>query len=273
MIRTMRTWLATFVFILSHTSPAAVHATHISPPGELALKYRDAAGGPMGHLPYLCSQRNWRLLCHLTLRSSLVLFSGGASDIVSEEGATESVSLGGGMRHDAVSERHEARSRTDKHTTSGGTLSRSLLQNDNSGAASHSCHSFESSRKGNAGGKCRLSQEEISAMLDDQRRVWMVDEAVVRELDNDVQLLIDCTQEGDFVFFPAGSHIRPSKRVEILWRLTLGTFSESTSATDATAYDGRERAVFTCRRNRGLFYVGYVTLLCARECVLTAFLV
>ena len=227
----------------------------------------------MGHLPYLCSQRNWRLLCLFTLRSSLVLFSGGASDIVSEESTTESVSLGGGVKHDAVSDRHEVRSGTDWHATSDSTLSRSLLQNDNGGAASHSCRTFESSRKVNAGGKCRLSQEEISAMLDDQRRVWMVDEAVVRRLDNDVQLLIDCTQEGDSVFFPAGSHIRPSRRVEIPWRLTVGTFAGSTSATDETAFGRRERTVFSCRRNRGLFYVRYVTLLCARECILTAFLV
>ena len=107
-------------------------------------------------------------------------------------------------------------------------------------------------------------------MLDDQRRVWLVDNAVVKRLDHNVQSLIACTQEGDSVLFRAGSHIRPSRRVEIPWRLTLGTFSESASAADGTESSRKEGVVFSCRRNRGLFYVRWVTPF-AREGILTVF--
>ena len=87
------------------------------------------------------------------------------------------------------------------------------------------------------------------------KKTWLVDDEVLKEIDNDLQIIINCTQEGDVVSFNATDVIKPSSLVTIPWQLTISSYTKDNSGR----HDYRRsktRTIFKCpQENTGLFLV------------------
>ena len=131
------------------------------------------------------------------------------------------------------------------------TRHRALLQNEADGVLMDTV----SERTGlpDVAHPCTLSPKQISELLDAEQRTWRVRDAALETLDDDVQRIIDCTLEGDTVFFGVQRTIKLSRRIEIPHRLILGTLINPASEASAVT----PHTIFRCRRNRGAFLLRY----------------
>ena len=102
--------------------------------------------------------------------------------------------------------------------------------------------------------ECSLSSRQRTRFLDEDTRVWRIDDAALREIDNDLQTVVNCTRERDTLFFDVTRTVRPSSRVTIPWSLMVGTYTEDVSAVDGALAETEKKTVFTCpRENEGVF--------------------
>lgn len=93
-----------------------------------------------------------------------------------------------------------------------------------------------------------------SRIYDRSSRLWTVDDSILEELLNDVQLIINCTTEGDTVVFNTRDIIKPRSTLQLLWNLTLTVKlpdireSNGTSISDSMVW-------FTCPDSGELFTI------------------
>ena len=86
--------------------------------------------------------------------------------------------------------------------------------------------------------------------------MWRIDDAALREIDNDLQTVVNCTQERDTLFFDVTRTVRSSSRVTIPWSLIVGTYTEDAVLVDGAIVETEKKTVFTCpRENEGMFLV------------------
>ncbi len=103
--------------------------------------------------------------------------------------------------------------------------------------------------------KCPLTRQEKERYTTLDGRKWLINDAVLEEVDNDLQMIINCTQEGDVVSFDVMDVIKPSSLVTIPWQLTIDTHVEDHSGSDSSPRP-MAKTRFTCpRKNSGLFLV------------------
>ena len=57
--------------------------------------------------------------------------------------------------------------------------------------------------------------------LDAATRTWRVDGNVLEAIDSDLQVIVNCTAEGDTLLFDVSEVIRPRARVAVPWNLTF----------------------------------------------------
>ena len=114
-----------------------------------------------------------------------------------------------------------------------------------------------------AGFECSLRNRQINRYLEEGNRTWRIDDSALDELENDLQSIVNCTQEGDVVLFDVSGRIRLASRVTIPWSLTLGANTNSTDAAEVVTAKGPRKATFRCpRRNEGVFFVRYSQVSC-----------
>ena len=68
---------------------------------------------------------------------------------------------------------------------------------------------------------CHLSPGQVDRYLETATRTWSFDDDALESVQNDLQLLINCTRNGDILVFNATQIIRPKERVTVPWPLTL----------------------------------------------------
>ena len=106
------------------------------------------------------------------------------------------------------------------------------------------------------GSKCTLSRNAKDRYTSEDGKTWLVSSVVLREIDNDLQKIVDCTKEGDIISFNVTDVVRPSSRVTIPRQLTLATQVESTDSPDDVLSRSTTKTRFTCPyENSGLFLV------------------
>ena len=87
-------------------------------------------------------------------------------------------------------------------------------------------------------------------------QTWLVDDGVLKEVDNDLQMLVNCTKRGDVLAFDVTGVVRPSSPVTIPWQLTLTTQVSGVDSKDAVSQSSTTKTRFTCpHKNTGLFLV------------------
>ena len=107
------------------------------------------------------------------------------------------------------------------------------------------------------GFECALTQATKERYMAADGKTWLVDSTVLEEIENDLQLLVNCTKEGDVLSFNVRDSVRPSSGLTIPWQLTLSTQLKGTDSNDGVyPTDTRTKTVFACpHKNSGLFLV------------------
>jgi len=66
-----------------------------------------------------------------------------------------------------------------------------------------------------------MSSEEVRRFYDESSHQWLIDDAVLGELDDDVQRIIECSNEHDLILFETHRTIKPNRTLLISTNLTL----------------------------------------------------
>eukprot|EP00210_Caulerpa_lentillifera_P003966 g3785.t1 len=99
---------------------------------------------------------------------------------------------------------------------------------------------------------CRLSADNVSRIYFQSSRQWLVTDEVLDTVDNDVQLIIECANEDDSIFFRTSSVIRPTRTLNVTKNLTLGTQHEPDFTENGSQISTSEMTRFTCPESRQL---------------------
>ena len=85
-----------------------------------------------------------------------------------------------------------------------------------------------------------------------------MDDAVLRDIRNDLQFIVDCTRHGDKILFDTEDRIRLASRVTIPWSLTLSVVTKDLETEGGVLRQIRRKATFICpNENEGVFHVKY----------------
>ena len=107
--------------------------------------------------------------------------------------------------------------------------------------------------------ECSLRNRQINRYLDTDTRTWRIDDSALDQLENDLQSVVNCTQEGDIILFNVSEPVRPARRVTIPWNLTLSADTDSTDPVDDLFPRARNKAILTCpEENVGVLFVRYL---------------
>ena len=103
---------------------------------------------------------------------------------------------------------------------------------------------------------CSLSERTLKRHLNEATRTWLVSHSLLDDVENDIQVIINCTKAGDVLAFSPERSIRPSSCVVIPWPLTLSATVENAELEEGVFPTSVEKATFTCpRENEGVFLV------------------
>ena len=103
--------------------------------------------------------------------------------------------------------------------------------------------------------KCSLEDEDVKPLhLSADSGVWLIDDDGLSAVANDLQSIVNCTNNGDVILFNTTKMIRPSSRVVVPWNLTLSAYVENPRRVDSAFPLSATKARFTChQKNAGLF--------------------
>ena len=103
---------------------------------------------------------------------------------------------------------------------------------------------------------CRLTQRKIARILDVDVRTWSIDDAVWADIEEDLQEIVNCSDEGDALLFDVSNTLQPARRVTLPWSLTLSTAVRDRDLVDGIFPETRRKTAFRCpSSNSGVFRV------------------
>lgn len=103
---------------------------------------------------------------------------------------------------------------------------------------------------------CSLAERQLNPAT----RTWLIDNDALDDLGNDLQALINCTQEGDMVLFNVSETITPASRIVIPWRLTISGAVENTALEAGIFPVAVKRVRFACPEGGiGVFLIKYIS--------------
>ena len=103
---------------------------------------------------------------------------------------------------------------------------------------------------------CSLSKRTLEEHLNEATRTWRINRSILNDVENDIQVIINCTRPGDVLTFSPRRRIRPSSRVVIPWPLTLTAAVDSSELEEGVFPRSDAKATFTCpNRREGVFLV------------------
>ena len=87
-----------------------------------------------------------------------------------------------------------------------------------------------------------------------ESRTWTIDTAFVDRVSNDVQTVVDCSNEGDTVLFNVTTTVTLPRRVTIPWNLTLSAMTSTLDVENGTSFPRTaDRTILECPRGSGSF--------------------
>lgn len=106
--------------------------------------------------------------------------------------------------------------------------------------------------------ECTLQDIQISQYLDADTRIWRIGEAGLSDLGNDLQSVVNCSEEGDVILLDVSQNIQISNRVTIPWTLTFSADANSTDLINGVFPRTERKVIFNCLQdNEGIFFVRF----------------
>ena len=102
--------------------------------------------------------------------------------------------------------------------------------------------------------ECLLSEKQKKRFAD-ETGTWLVDDAVLDEVENDLQRIIICTKTGDSVVFNVTKTIKPSSRSIISWPLTVNGFAGNEEQSKSVINHSRRTTISCPGQNEGVFTI------------------
>ena len=102
---------------------------------------------------------------------------------------------------------------------------------------------------------CRLTRQEISELLDEDTRMWLVDPTVLEGVSNDLGAIVNCTRENDVILLRIEGEIQVPVRIVVPWNLTLSSYVTSTDLVDGIYPEADRKVRFKCPPRGGVFYI------------------
>ena len=92
--------------------------------------------------------------------------------------------------------------------------------------------------------------------LDAAARTWRIDGDVLEAIDNDLQVIVNCTAEGDTLVFDVTVDIQPAATVIIPWNVTISATTGRTRSVEGLYPRAPRKAPITCPGDgEGVFLV------------------
>ena len=111
-----------------------------------------------------------------------------------------------------------------------------------------------------AGEGCSLSSTKILNYLDTNTRTWTVNEDVLDALENDLQIIVECTKAEDTILLDL-SEIQLADRVVIRHELTIRGLNRNASLGIESAQLAPAKTIIRCPfQNKGSFLLKYLLL-------------
>lgn len=103
---------------------------------------------------------------------------------------------------------------------------------------------------------CALRDNVIERYLNANTRTWRIDDAALSEVDNDLQAIVNCSEEGDLILLDVTDNIQPSRRIVIPWQLTWSARMRDTTLQDGVFPESRRKTTFNCpNEDEGVFFI------------------
>ena len=103
---------------------------------------------------------------------------------------------------------------------------------------------------------CHLSKAKRRRYLKVETREWLLNSAVLDEIENDLQLVVNCSRPGDVLLLDTSKTIRPPSRTVIPWPLTINGYVRGGEHDRVNISASEKRTIFTCpQKNEGLFTI------------------
>ena len=103
--------------------------------------------------------------------------------------------------------------------------------------------------------ECQLTRQEISELLDEGTRTWLINSSALEGLAEDLGVVINCTREKDIILLSVEDEIRVPDRVVVPWNLTLSSYVPATDLVDGIFPKADQKARFRCPPNSGVFHI------------------
>ena len=91
--------------------------------------------------------------------------------------------------------------------------------------------------------------------IDAETRTWRIDDDVLEAIDSDLQVIVNCTAEGDTLLFDVSDVVRPRARVTVPWNLTITSATGRTRHLDAPNQRTRKASIACPGKDEGVFLV------------------
>ena len=101
---------------------------------------------------------------------------------------------------------------------------------------------------------CRLSKARRRRYLNAKTREWLLNSAVLDEIQDDLQLIVNCSRPGDVLLLDTTKTIRPPLRTVISWPLTISGYVPGGEHDRVNTAASEKRTILVCpQMNEGLF--------------------
>ena len=93
-------------------------------------------------------------------------------------------------------------------------------------------------------------------ILDESSRTWLVDEEALLSVSNDLQEIVNCSEEGDVVVLEGRGRLQFASRVVLSWRLTVTGGASDIELEGGALSEARRKQRLECPDdNQGIFLV------------------
>ena len=102
-----------------------------------------------------------------------------------------------------------------------------------------------------------MDSADVLEILDEPSRTWRVNKEALKNVENDLQAIVNCSEEGDTILLDVDGALRLSRRVTLPWRLTLSGNVRDPRHRDSVFPEARRKQRISCPRDdEGAFFVG-----------------
>eukprot|EP00210_Caulerpa_lentillifera_P004170 g3976.t1 len=103
---------------------------------------------------------------------------------------------------------------------------------------------------------CRLTRRELRRYAGNEEGQWVLNDSGFNALYGEIQLLINCTEDGDTIFFDVEDPVQPTSRIVIYWNLTLSAFVQRPRDKNGMFPRAGRKVIFVCpREDEGVFVI------------------